>query len=274
MLFSKSCFLKYCYHYRCCSAIPAQQWSLCNADAAMRSQQFVMGSQSKIKHQFPGLWLAFSWPGKYFWTGGILTWTLISPRWCFVHFLFSFLDALGEHAVQTRCSMCSLPSCTMGGHTGHMSQQGRRIVRCLRLHLQLWLFLAMCSFPVRMSVLRYQLVHFACCIFQCCWWLGDPASSEFLPSSSFSSSSSSCSYCCASSVWEVVWEERWCQGCRYVGEPREWTQVRQESFHFLLKFPRSSPNTFSVQRCCLMVLVLRLWFKHKPLFTSNLQFWS
>lgn len=34
---------------------PAQQWSLHNVDAEMRNQHFVMGSQTKIKHHFPGL---------------------------------------------------------------------------------------------------------------------------------------------------------------------------------------------------------------------------
>lgn len=34
---------------------PAQQWSLHNVDAEMRNQHFVMGSQTKIKHRFPGL---------------------------------------------------------------------------------------------------------------------------------------------------------------------------------------------------------------------------
>lgn len=38
-----------------CLQPPAQQWSLHDGDAEMRNQHFVMGSQTKIKHPFPGL---------------------------------------------------------------------------------------------------------------------------------------------------------------------------------------------------------------------------
>lgn len=68
---------------------PAQQWSLHNVDAEMRNQHFVMGSQTKIKHRFPGLqsdgWHSAG-PGKSFWTRGILVWALMLPRLCLVGF--------------------------------------------------------------------------------------------------------------------------------------------------------------------------------------------
>lgn len=38
-----------------CLQPPAQQWSLHNVDFERRNQHFVMGSQTKIKHPFPGL---------------------------------------------------------------------------------------------------------------------------------------------------------------------------------------------------------------------------